>query len=271
MPVPLPAGVYLGEARRQWQFSRMLLTETTYGGSARLKPHAHERAHICIVLDGSYEEMVAHDTSVRSAGTATYLPASCEHAERHRQVGRHVIIELLPSLFECDNSGLDLPGMPASVRGPALNGIVEGLRRELARSTPLSTLALEGLALEAIAAASRHITHLRRPPRWLDAVNDVLDARFANPPTMAELGAIVGIHPTHLSRAYPRATGERIFEAIRRRRLTAAMRLLTSDLPLCEVAAACGFADQSHMTRSFKRAFGDTPARLRLLERAGRR
>jgi AraC family transcriptional regulator len=32
---------------------------------------------------------------------------------------------------------------------------------------------------------------------------------------------------------------------------------------LAEVASAVGFADQSHLTRQFKRHFGVTPSRLR--------
>lgn len=83
----MPAGVYLGDARRRWQFSRVLLTETTYEGSARLELHAHERAHLCIVLDGCYEETVGRGTDVRTPGMALYLPAGWAHAEHHHRGG----------------------------------------------------------------------------------------------------------------------------------------------------------------------------------------
>jgi AraC-like DNA-binding protein len=39
--------------------------------------------------------------------------------------------------------------------------------------------------------------------------------------------------------------------------------LLSSDLPLAEIADNCGFSDQAHMTRDMKRWFGGTPAQLR--------
>jgi AraC family transcriptional regulator len=49
-----------------------------------------------------------------------------------------------------------------------------------------------------------------------------------------------------------------------RRRLEHAQRLLVrSDLPLKAVASDCGFADQSHMNRVFRRLLGTTPASLR--------
>jgi AraC-like DNA-binding protein len=42
-------------------------------------------------------------------------------------------------------------------------------------------------------------------------------------------------------------------------RIGRARRLLTAGAPLAEVAAECGFADQSHFTRQFKRQLGVTP------------
>jgi len=43
------------------------------------------------------------------------------------------------------------------------------------------------------------------------------------------------------------------------RRVALARRLIAQGLPLAETAAACGFADQSHMTRQFVRKYGVSP------------
>ena len=45
------------------------------------------------------------------------------------------------------------------------------------------------------------------------------------------------------------------------RRLGLARSAIERGVPLAEAAASAGFADQSHMTRQFKRAYGLTPAR----------
>jgi AraC-like DNA-binding protein len=45
--------------------------------------------------------------------------------------------------------------------------------------------------------------------------------------------------------------------------------LLEHDVPLAEIAAHCGFADQSHFTRAFGRAYGAPPGRYRASLRAG--
>ena len=47
------------------------------------------------------------------------------------------------------------------------------------------------------------------------------------------------------------------------RQLDRARRLMTAGTPLAEAALEAGFADQSHLSRQFKRAYGMTPARWR--------
>ncbi|HEY8859083.1 MAG TPA: helix-turn-helix domain-containing protein, partial [Gaiellales bacterium] len=45
------------------------------------------------------------------------------------------------------------------------------------------------------------------------------------------------------------------------RRLELARHAIAAGAPLVDAAATAGFADQSHMTRQFKRAYGITPGR----------
>lgn len=50
----------------------------------------------------------------------------------------------------------------------------------------------------------------------------------------------------------------------RRRRLELARELLVGgDLPIAEVAQRCGFPDQFHFSRAFKRAHGSSPSSYR--------
>jgi AraC-like DNA-binding protein len=51
------------------------------------------------------------------------------------------------------------------------------------------------------------------------------------------------------------------------RRLDLVRRLMLTGASLADVAAHAGFADQSHMTRQFTRAFGMPPARWRAIAR----
>ncbi|MFJ5369721.1 helix-turn-helix transcriptional regulator, partial [Bosea sp. CER48] len=51
------------------------------------------------------------------------------------------------------------------------------------------------------------------------------------------------------------------------RRLDRARRMLAQSASLVDVAFACGFSDQSHLTRQFRRAYGVTPGRWRALQK----
>jgi len=60
-------------------------------------------------------------------------------------------------------------------------------------------------------------------------------------------------------------TGLSPYQFVLERRIDKARDLLThSDLPIAEVALACGFASQQHLTATLSRKLGNTPRRLRL-------
>lgn len=72
-----------------------------------------------------------------------------------------------------------------------------------------------------------------------------------------------GRHRSTLHRSFRRSLGVDPSGWILRERLRRAWGLLESDQPLVEIAIDCGFADQSHMSRVFRRFTGWTPGSLR--------
>lgn len=97
----------------------------------------------------------------------------------------------------------------------------------------------------------------------LDRVRDLLHAA---PPeqdlSIDHLAQVAGLTRYHLCRAFGRAYGLPPHAYRMQIRLGAAKRLLLAGDPLAEVAAATGFADQSHFHRRFKGAFGLTPGQF---------
>ena len=77
--------------------------------------------------------------------------------------------------------------------------------------------------------------------------------------SLSDLAREAGLSRYQLVRQFAQATGLTPHAYLVQRRLHHARRLMRAGTPLAEVAAASGFADQSHLTRLFARSFGTTP------------
>ena len=87
-----------------------------------------------------------------------------------------------------------------------------------------------------------------------------LDDDPATDPGLAALAAEAGLSRFQLLRAFARELGLTPHAYLVQRRLALARRLIDGGATLADAAAAAGFADQSHLTRLFRRFLGYTPA-----------
>ena len=99
--------------------------------------------------------------------------------------------------------------------------------------------------------------------RAVSRARAVLDAEFAGPVTSAALECATGMSRFALARHFRAYLGTSPHRYVVMRRLDRARALMRLGASLADAASASGFADQSHMTRHFTRAYGVTPARWR--------
>jgi AraC family transcriptional regulator len=82
--------------------------------------------------------------------------------------------------------------------------------------------------------------------------------------SLKELAASCGLPVSYFVRAFKTTTGDSPHRWILRHRIECAKSMLVqSEANLVEIAANCGFADQSHFTRMFRSFIGVTPAAWR--------
>jgi AraC-like DNA-binding protein len=106
------------------------------------------------------------------------------------------------------------------------------------------------------------------PQRAMNDVRALLDAEFAKPIGSDDLERVADLDRFSLARAFRAAFGTAPHRYLVARRVAAARRMIGRAVPLAEIAASCGFADQSHLTRHFKAHTGITPGRYaRLIAR----
>jgi AraC-like DNA-binding protein len=80
--------------------------------------------------------------------------------------------------------------------------------------------------------------------------------------SLAALSAVAGLTRFELVRRFRRHTGFTPHAFQTNLRIGHAREMLSGGEAAARVAAQCGFADQAHLTRTFKRAVGVTPARF---------
>jgi AraC family transcriptional regulator len=93
---------------------------------------------------------------------------------------------------------------------------------------------------------------------------EILSSNLAGNVGLRALAQQCGLSVSHFSRAFRHSTGAAPHQWLLRHRVDVAKPLLRDrQLPLSDVALACGFADQSHFTRTFTRFVGVSPGAWR--------
>lgn len=97
-------------------------------------------------------------------------------------------------------------------------------------------------------------------PWQVRKVINYVETHLDRPIRNEDLAAIVRLNPSHFGRAFRNSFGEPPHEHVIRRRVERAQGLmLSTDASLSEIALDCGLADQSHLTRLFRRIVGESP------------
>jgi AraC family transcriptional regulator len=138
---------------------------------------------------------------------------------------------------------------------------------ECARWNKSSTLKAESLYSELLAATlHRSAPAQRSRPTWLRAAYELIQDCYAEDLRIRQVANSVGVHPTHLARAFRSFLGCTPGDLLRGRRLEkAAELLLSTDISIAEISLAGGYSDQAQFTKAFRQMYGTTPGSYRRL------
>lgn len=271
MAKQLEGGTFLGRTLRERSVAGLTLADVLYPAGARLPRHSHERAYFCLIRRGCYTEWYGRRTRACRPMTLAFHPPEERHAQTIANCPVESFnVEIGRELFHRASEMTGHLDQPAEFHGGSVGALGLQLFEEFNRSDRDSALAIESLTLEILAAsAGFNAEPCDAPyPQWLKSARDVLDARFREPLTLGSMAREAGVHPVYFASTFRRFFHSSVGEYLRRRRLELVRRnLMGSDLPLAEIALAAGFADQSHLTRAFKRFTGKTPGEYRTLLR----
>ena len=132
---------------------------------------------------------------------------------------------------------------------------------------PIEDLRLDEIVFNlahALSKAEGRAPRKRLPASHWRAVSEAcgyLDAGVQRAVASSELESVTGLTRYELARQFRACLGTSPYRYFIRRRLERARSLIETGTPLADAAYSSGFADQSHMSRLFKRNYGMTPGR----------
>jgi AraC-like DNA-binding protein len=184
----------------------------------------------------------------------------------------------------CDDSeapridGLHLaPGL--AVHDPVVRSLGEALSHTMARAEQASPLFVDHVTMALAVHAASTYGGMRRIDRgrtgglsfWQEKrAKELLSNAADGDLTLATLARECGLSVGHFAHMFRKTVGLPPYRWLLDQRIERAKSLLrTSRLSLADVAVSCGFFDQSHLTRCFKKLVGVTPGAWRRHHMAG--
>jgi AraC family transcriptional regulator len=264
--VELATGQTLGQTSRRYRAEGFEFVLSHYHPFAKLPRHEHADSYVCVNLSSAFVEVSNTDSGDTVPRFAAVTHPAGEAHENHFDARGGMCLSIFRDASRSQSWRLITNDHDVSTNedtravGVAfLNNMQHYDQFEDCAALSFSELTLQ-LIRTLSNAPARGRLNFAGIWRALDAVNqDPLRAW-----TTDELAAVAQLHPTHLARQVRKITGQTFGEHVRRRRTLSALALLKKrDGSVADIAQRCGFADQSHLTRTLRRLTGLTPSNVR--------
>lgn len=245
-------------AERELLYAGSIATRTPW----HLSSHRHDHHELVVLVEGEMRLRIDHeDETVAVPGDALLYRAGRRHEESSR-AGQPFHTHFI-GFTDLD---LDDPRLPVRVADQA--GRLRQLARWLydehgaAQRRPRNTMtgAACNAFLAALTAEFRRLTQDNTPP-LVREIRSYVVRRLANPIFVDDLASHAGMSKYHFIRTYRKIAGCTPMAAVRTLRVeTARDLILTTDLPLKQIAEHCGLGTPQHFSRIFRERFGRPPA-----------
>ena len=262
-----------------WRHDGSAGAEFLNGSYRELKfaPHAHDRDLFALITRGALEITDPKRSAIATTGQVILY--NHDHVHWGRSAGRDgwSILSVYVPPDQLDQTTREL-GNPArgTIGFPSIVADDPQLAQRISTLCNPHDLVRDGLEtdsllLEILAdVLSRHADRscsqpsVGRESRGTRIARAFIDDNYASNLSLHDLSALCGIGRYWLIKAFKNAYGIPPYAYLTNVRVRHALRYLRDGMRPAEAAAACGFADQSHLSRMFKRSTGLTPGRFKV-------
>lgn len=236
----------------------MRLTEKWHVAGDRLRSHNHALPYATLVIEGQYEEKRRGSADDCREGTVVFHEAGERHANRFGSRSTRLI-----NITWIGSDAHDRFTLSGIARNRTARRLTREVARELSQPDLCTPIALESLAAEIVVLANGIERLTAGAPQWFAEVDERIRDEYLHPLSLRVLAEGAGVHRSHLARVFRERRGCTIGAFVRQLRIEWARERIRSGAPIADVALQAGFADQSHMTRCFRRVTGMTPMQSR--------
>lgn len=256
----LEKGTYLGNAIGRSRADGITAWTSTFGSDAPDAPtHYHESSHLSFVLQGGIVDKRKTAESERSSGELLFFHAGEIHQSTIGAFPTKNITLEIEHQFLLDNLVAEAAIQLAADRNPNAKFIMLKIYKELMTADAFSDCSIKMLLIDLIHTDPKAASHNPRP-RWINIVAELTRDKWNESLSLKDLSKAANIHPVTISKHFPRYFSCTFGEHMRRLKVEKSLQFLgVPSFSLTEIAAECGFSDQSHFIRTFKQLTGFLP------------
>jgi len=262
-----------GGALRIWRPSHLESLELHLGTSFQhsFPRHWHDDYFLSAITAGAGHFWYRGSDHLAATGTLVWVAPGEVHTHYDNAGGHSFRAISIPSSMvaelaaEVTQRADSLAGVPCSMLANAgllrvflqLHQALDGCGNRLERESLLLSF-----FAELIPQATREYfptPALRRENLAVRRAQEFLDEYYDREVSLKDLASLANLSPHHFHGVFCRQAGIPPHTYQIQLRIKRATKLLRNRWPIAHVAAATGFADQSHFTRHFKRLVGITP------------
>ncbi len=259
----LTKGTYFGSHYQKSVLDGLIITDTQYTHK-KVDWHRHENPYFTYLLQGKlYEANKKYEHYLTSGGLLFHNWQDSHYNTKPDDFTRGFHVELDANWFKRHNLPLDCIEGSHLIDNPLMKSCMNKIFLESKINDTFSQLSIDGLLLTTFNhLKTKEYNTINKVPAWHKKLTELINDTNKNY-SLTDLSILLGIHPVHLSREFHHIFGITFGQYIRFIRVNKAFDLmLNSKMNMTEVCYKCGFYDQSHFIRNFKRVYNKTPSKI---------
>jgi AraC family transcriptional regulator len=255
-------GEFYGTHYQKLALDNVVITDTEYV-HRKVDWHYHENPYFTYLIQGKLFESNKKESYYLEPGDLLFHNWQDAHYNiKPPEFTRGFHVELNRNWFsKYALATTDTEGS-INLKDPLIKHLMSKVFIESKLNDRYSSLSIESSLIEIFSTVAATKEKCDKRPTWAKRLQELLMEEQMDY-SLVHLSSTLGIHPIHLSREFRRYFGTSLGNYIRLLKLNKAFHLIISNrFSMTEVCYQCGFYDQSHFIKNFKRAYNTSPAKL---------